>query len=140
MSTLLTAHEISKAWPAHELFRSIRLQVVEGDRIGLIGPNGAGKSTLLKILAGLEEVDQGEIVRRRGLRIAYVPQDDRFADDSTPRSAVIEAMSLDTGEEDRIDPDTRAQIALSRLGFERPDAPVQTLSGGWRKRLALACG
>ena len=66
MSTLLTAHGISKAWPSHELFRSIGVRLAEGDRVGLIGPNGAGKSTLLKILAGLEEADEGEIVRRRG--------------------------------------------------------------------------
>lgn len=140
MSTLLTARDISKAWPSHELFRSIRLQLAEGDRVGLIGPNGAGKSTLLKILAGLEEVDDGEIIRRRGLRVAYVPQDDRFPDDATPRTAVMAALALDGDSDGRVDDDTRATIALSKLGFDDLDRPVRVLSGGWRKRLALACG
>ncbi|MCP4836174.1 MAG: ABC-F family ATP-binding cassette domain-containing protein [Phycisphaera sp.] len=140
MSTLLTAHDISKAWPSHDLFHRIRLQLAEGDRVGLIGPNGAGKSTLLKILAGLEEPDEGEIIRRRGLRVAYIAQDDRFAEDATPRSAAMEAIALDGPGDGRVDEQTRASIALSKLGFEDVDRPVRVLSGGWRKRLALACG
>lgn len=140
MSTLLTAHDISKAWPSHDLFHRIRLQLAEGDRVGLIGPNGAGKSTLLKILAGLEEPDEGEIIRRRGLRVAYIAQDDRFAEDATPRSAAMESIALDGPGDGRVDEQTRASIALSKLGFEDVDRPVRVLSGGWRKRLALACG
>ena len=140
MSTLLTAHEISKAWPSHDLFRSIRFQLSEGDRVGLIGPNGAGKSTLLKILDGTEAPDDGEIIRRRGLRVAYVPQDDHFPDDATPRSAAMKAIAMDGPGDGRVDDETRASIALSRLGFDDIDRPVRVLSGGWRKRLALACG
>ena len=140
MSTLLTAHEISKSWPSHDLFRSIRFQLSEGDRVGLIGPNGAGKSTLLKILDGTEDPDDGEIIRRRGLRVAYVPQDDHFPEDATPRSAAIKAISMDGPGDGRVDEETRASIALSKLGFEDIDRPVAVLSGGWRKRLALACG
>lgn len=140
MSTLLTARDISKAWPSHDLFRSIRLQFSDGDRIGLIGPNGAGKTTLLRILASLDDADEGEITRRRGVRIAYVPQDDRFDPDATPRTAVIAAMAIDGPGDGRVDDDTRASIALSKLGFENHDRPVEVLSGGWRKRLALACG
>ena len=140
MSTLLTAHGISKAWPSHELFRSIGVRLAEGDRVGLIGPNGAGKSTLLKILAGLEEADEGEIVRRRGLRVAYVPQDDHFDLEATPRSAAIRALAEDRDRDTRIDDDTKAEIALSKLGFVDLDRPIGVLSGGWRKRLAIACG
>lgn len=140
MSTLLTAHDISKAWPSHDLFHRIRLQLAEGDRVGLIGPNGAGKSTLLKILAGIDEPDEGEIIRRRGLRIAYIPQDDRFDEEATPRSAAMDAIAMDGAGDGRVDEQTRASIALSKLGFEDVDRPVRVLSGGWRKRLALACG
>ena len=133
MSTLLTAHEISKAWPSHDLFRSIRFQLSEGDRVGLIGPNGAGKSTLLKILDGTEAPDDGEIIRRRGLRVAYVPQDDHFPDDATPRSAAMKAIAMDGPGDGRVDDETRASIALSRLGFDDIDRPVRVLSGGWRE-------
>ena len=140
MSTLLTARDISKAWPSHELFRRIGLQLSQGDRVGLIGPNGAGKSTLLKILAGLEPPDEGEVVRRRGLRVAYVPQDDRFEETTTPRRAAIDALRLDESVEGGLDAETRASTALSKLGFTSLDRPVREFSGGWRKRLALACG
>ena len=140
MSTLLTARDISKAWPSHDLFNRIGLQLSEGDRLGMIGPNGAGKSTLLKILAGMESPDEGEIVRRRGLRVAYIPQDDRFDDDLTPRRAAMAALRQDDAIEGGLDLETRASTALSKLGFTSLDRPVGEFSGGWRKRLSLACG
>jgi len=112
------------------------MHVGERDRVGLIGPNGAGKSTLLKILADLEPHDDGDITRRRGLRLVYVEQDDHFAKDATGLSAICDELTASV--DDRVDVDTRAAIALSRLGFEEFDRPVATLSGGWRKRLSIA--
>ncbi len=137
MSTLLSARDLSKSYPANLLFEHVALHVEEGDRIGLIGPNGAGKSTLLKILAGMEQEDEGEITRRRSLNVSYVRQDDQFKDDATPLSAVVDQLKTD--DDDRIDSETRASITLSKLGFENFHRPVTTLSGGWRKRLTLAC-
>ncbi|MDG2291817.1 MAG: ABC-F family ATP-binding cassette domain-containing protein, partial [Phycisphaerales bacterium] len=137
MSTLLSARGLSKSYPANPLFEAVAVHVEDGDRIGLIGPNGAGKSTLMKILADLEEPDEGDITRRRGLRMVYVKQDDQFTDDTTPFAAVTNELAH--GEDDRIDVETRAAIALSKLGFEDFDRQVSTLSGGWRKRLSLAC-
>ncbi len=133
---LLTARNLIKAYPANLLFEGIGITVHEGERIGLIGPNGSGKSTLLKILAGILEPDDGEVVRNRGLRAVYVEQDDRFADDATPLSVVQE--SLDHSDESGMDPATRASITLTKLGFTDLDRSVGTLSGGWRKRLAIA--
>ncbi len=137
MSTLLTARNLTKSYPASMLFEEVAISISEGERLGLIGPNGAGKSTLLKILADLEHADDGEIVRRRGLKLVYVEQDDRFPPDATPLSAVM--AELEHIDDDRVDVTTRASIALSKLGFENMDRPVDTLSGGWRKRLSLAC-
>ena len=137
MSTLLSARDLGKSFPANTLFEGVAVHVESGDRIGLIGPNGAGKTTLMKILTGLEEPDEGEITRRRGLKMVYLKQDDLFPDDATPMSAVLD--SLAPTEDDRVDMDTQAAIALSKLGFEHLDRPVSTLSGGWRKRLSLAC-
>ena len=74
MSTLLSARDLGKSFPANTLFEGVAIHVESGDRIGFIGPNGAGKSTLMKILAGLEEADEGELTRRRGLKMAYVEQ------------------------------------------------------------------
>ena len=126
-----------KSYPASCLFEGVSIHVEEGDRIGLIGPNGAGKSTLLKILAGLEEPDEGEVTRRRSLMMTYVAQDDQFAEDATSFTAVVDGLR--NPDSDPVDIETRASIALSKLGFEEFDKPVSTLSGGWRKRLSLAC-
>jgi len=137
MSTILSARDLTKSFHSTRLFAGVSMHVEAGDRIGLIGPNGAGKSTLMKILAGIEDPDEGEVIRRKGMRLEYVPQDDRFRDGATPMSAVIEALE-ERGGDHRLDVSTRASIILSKIGFEDVDQPVAELSGGWRKRLALA--
>ena len=93
-------------------------------------------------MADLESPDEGEVTCRRGLRRVYVAQDDRFADDATPLSAVVGELDGGTVPESadqRLDAATRATIMLSKLGFTDFGQPVTTLSGGWRKRLSLAC-
>lgn len=125
-----------KAYPANTLFEGVSINVEEGERIGLIGPNGSGKTTLLKVLAGLEPADDGEVIRKRALRAVYVEQDDRFSGDATPLSVVVDG--LDDHDDSGMDPTTRAEITLSKLGFSNIDQPVASLSGGWRKRLSLA--
>tara|TARA_R110002096_G_scaffold173781_9_gene349063 strand:- start:286937 stop:288751 length:1815 start_codon:yes stop_codon:yes gene_type:complete len=136
MSNLLTARNLMKAYPANTLFEGVSINVEEGERIGLIGPNGSGKTTLLKVLAGLEPADDGEVIRKRALRAVYVEQDDRFSGDATPLSVVVDG--LDDHDDSGMDPTTRAEITLSKLGFTNIDQSVASLSGGWRKRLSLA--
>jgi ABC transport system ATP-binding/permease protein len=146
MSTLLTARGLRRALPQRTLFDGVSIHLEEGDRLGLIGPNGGGKSTLLKMLAGFEESDgDGVVTRRRGLRVAYVPQEDRFDADATVRSAVLAGLAdaVAAGSMPPIpehERETKAAIVLTRLGFDDLDRPVAALSGGWRKRLALARG
>ncbi len=97
MPTLLTARDLKKSYPSNTLFEGVSIHVEDSDRVGLIGPNGGGKTTLMKILAGSIEPDGGEIIKRRGLRVAYVEQDDRFPQNATPLSAVAAALD-DRGE------------------------------------------
>ena len=137
MATILSAQDLSKAYPANTLFEGVSVHIEDGDRVGLIGPNGAGKSSLLKILAGSDLPDEGEITRRRHTKIVYIEQDDRFSETATPLSAVIASMGSDPV--DHLDNETRSAIALSKLGFVDFERPVGSLSGGWKKRLALAC-
>jgi ABC transport system ATP-binding/permease protein len=106
----------------------------EGDQAGLVGPNGSGKSTLLRILAGLETPDQGSRALRSGVRVGYVPQDPVFPAGGTVADILLAALA-DVDEEDR--PGRLAQ-ALGRGGFADGAAEVEALSGGWRKRLAIA--
>ena len=131
--TLLTARDLTKTYGMHTLFAGVGVSLQSGERVGVIGPNGAGKSTLLKILAGLVESDGGEIERRKGVRVAYVSQADRFSEGATAASAVIDALG---GGHDN---EVRAAIALSKLGFQEHDEPVADMSGGWRKRVSIAC-
>ena len=140
MATLLNARGLSKTYGTHTLFTNIAIGLVEGDRLGLIGPNGSGKSTLLKMLAGLIETEEGEITRRRQLSLAYVAQDDPFKHDATPLDAVVQSLEqLNEADHHALDPETRAAITLSQLGFTDLQQTIGTLSGGWRKRLSIAC-
>lgn len=136
MSVLLHADSLSKSYGTRLLFRDISISFSDEDRTGLFGPNGAGKSTLMRILAGLEPSDTGQLVTRRNLRLAYVPQADVFAPDQTVEQIILTALAdlhLDANEQH-----SRASVLLDRVGFEHVDQAVETLSGGWRKRLAIA--
>ncbi|MEM7625741.1 MAG: ABC-F family ATP-binding cassette domain-containing protein [Planctomycetota bacterium] len=140
MATLLSARDLSKTYGTHTLFTGVALAIHDGERLALIGPNGSGKSTLLKILAELEPGDSGEFTRKKNLRLAYVAQSDTFADDATPMSAVTARLAAEAGA-DRLEEDQhyRGAAVLSRLGFADHDRPVKSLSGGWKKRLSVAC-
>ena len=140
MATLLNSRGLSKSYGTHTLFSDIGIGLAQGDRLGLIGPNGSGKSTLLKILAGLDESDEGEITRRKQLSLAYVAQDDQFDPELTPSDAVVQSLEeLNEADHHALDPETRAAITLSQLGFTDFEKKIGELSGGWRKRLSIAC-
>jgi len=133
---LLSCESLGKSYGVKPLFTELSLGLCEGDHVGLIGPNGSGKSTLLKILAGLEEPDSGTCSVRRQLRIGYVPQEPSFADGHSVEDTLATVL-LDEG----LDPYEQGGCiarALSLGGFVRADQAVSTLSGGWRKRLAIA--
>jgi ATP-binding cassette subfamily F protein uup len=137
MAILLHARSLSKSFGLRPLFHSVALAVDDDARIGLIGPNGSGKSTLLKILAGRQTSDDGSITMRKGLRVGYVAQADLFADGATPLSAVVDALG--ESHHDAHERQIHAEVTLDKVGFTRFDQPAGELSGGWRKRLAIAC-
>jgi ATP-binding cassette subfamily F protein uup len=137
MSLLLATENLSKSYGPRLLFKGISISFDDSEKTGLIGANGSGKSTLLKILAGLEQPDEGALTLRRNLKIGYIPQEDEFPGDSTVEEIVFDAAAIDhPGHEHEVH--TRVGILLSRVGFEDIDQPVKALSGGWRKRLAIA--
>lgn len=72
---LLSARGLNKNIGARVLLQDVEVGVAPGDRLGLVGVNGAGKSTLMRILVGEDQADDGIVARRRGVRIAYVPQE-----------------------------------------------------------------
>src|SRR5215831_9720688 len=135
---ILSAQSLSKRYGVAPLFQKISFTVSDGERIGLIGPNGSGKSTLLEILAGRVKPDTGEVALRKRTRLASVVQVSEFAPSETVRSVIEQAMGGGAVPE----PERAARFAevLGRAGFEDYDAAAQSLSGGWRKRLAIAAG
>jgi ATP-binding cassette subfamily F protein uup len=133
---LVSCQEISKAFGAAPLFEGLSLGIFEGDHVGLVGPNGSGKTTLLKILAGLEPPSSGVRSARRRLRIGYVPQDPVFAPEATVAEVLREAIEeAGVAEAER---EGRLAVTLGRAGFESGAQQAGSLSGGWRKRLAIA--
>ncbi|HSB44653.1 MAG TPA: ABC-F family ATP-binding cassette domain-containing protein [Nitrospira sp.] len=133
---LLSCESISKSYGVKPLFRDLSLALCEGDHVGLVGPNGSGKSTLLKILAGLEDPDDGTRSARRQLRIGYVPQESVFPDGHTVEEVLAQVL-IDEG----LNPHEhggRIAKALSLGEFTRADESTGVLSGGWKKRLAIA--
>jgi ATP-binding cassette subfamily F protein uup len=118
------------------LFRDITLGLSDGEKMGLIGPNGSGKSTLLRLLAGEERADSGEIARRRDVRLVYIPQEDQFPAGVTVDDVLNAALSDQPLEEYEIT--AQRGMALAKVGFADGTQAVDTLSGGWKKRLALA--
>jgi ATP-binding cassette subfamily F protein uup len=137
MSILLACDSLEKSFGPRVIFRGLSIRFDDSERTGLIGPNGSGKSTLLKILAGAEQPDGGTIESRRKVKLDYLPQLDVFPAGSTPLQVVVDAQH-DSHAADEHEREVEAQILLGKVGFERFDQPVETLSGGWRKRLAIA--
>src|SRR5580692_10038775 len=132
MSVLLTCDAIEKSFGSRTVFSDISLSLHDGERLGIIGPNGAGKSTFLQILGGAMTPDDGTVSIRKGVRLAMVVQDPRFESEATVREVI--SASAHASDETEIE----VSKIISRVGFDNPAAKAGTLSGGWRKRLAIA--
>jgi len=133
---IISAQGLSKRYGAAPLFQNISFAVSEGDRIGVIGPNGSGKSTLLEMLMGRVKPDSGDVAIRKGTRLSYVAQISEFAPGITIRTVIENALErAKVSEGERA---SRFAETLGRAGFVELDAEAATLSGGWRKRLAIA--
>lgn len=136
MPPLISCESICKSYGQRQLFTGISFGIFEGDRFGLIGPNGSGKSTFLKIIAGLERPDEGEITLQRQIKVGYVPQEEAFPEGDTVEAvlhAALRGLPMEMHERN-----ISVDAMLGRLGFSRHDQHVGTLSGGWKKRLAIA--
>ena len=135
---LLTIEHLTKSYTERLLFDDTAFSINEGEKVGLIGINGTGKSTLLRIAAGLEQPDEGSVVKGRSLYIRYLPQIPEF----TPGDTILDSIVRDNKNEPHFSSveelKASAKTMLNRLEIEDFDAKVETLSGGQRKRVALA--
>lgn len=130
---VLAAENISKRYGERALLSEVTLQINQGDKIGLVGVNGTGKSALLRLLAGEEAPDGGSVFCQPGQRIAYLPQNPAFAPEDTVLEHVLRYAGRDVQEESY-----RAKAILTKLGVTDFGEKTGHLSGGQRKRLAMA--
>ena len=130
---VLNLEHISKVYGDKVIFDDISCGIHQGDKIGIIGINGTGKTTFLRILAGLEEADEGQVITQNGLRITYLPQHPQFPEGATILSYVTQGQK-----EQSWNPETEAHMVLNKLGIEDHEEEIEHLSGGQKKRVALA--
>lgn len=130
-NTILDVQNVTKRFGARELFANLSFSIAEGQKVGLIARNGTGKSTLLSILTGRESQDEGAIVYRNGIRTGYLEQEPVFNPDDT----VLDACFNHQGDDEKI---VKAKQILTRLKIADLSQPMGQLSGGQRKRVALA--
>ena len=135
--SLITIEHLTKSYTERLLFDDTAFSINEGEKVGLIGINGTGKSTLLKIVAGLEEPDDGSVVHRRNLYIRYLPQIPVFTAGDTVLDAIVRDNASEPHFSSREEIEASAKNILTRLGIYDFDEKVEHLSGGQRKRVAL---
>ena len=131
---LLAAEHIEKNYGMKRLIRDASLYLDTGDKVGIIGINGTGKSTLLRVLARAEEPDSGTVQVFPNVQVSYMPQNPDMDADAT----VLEQVFRDLPSEYRTVAEYEARTMLTRLGLNDHDQKIGTLSGGQRKRVALA--
>ncbi|WP_316929879.1 ABC-F family ATP-binding cassette domain-containing protein [Sphingobacterium sp. T2] len=161
ISTEQLGHSFNDRW----LFKDLHFGLQKGDRVALVGINGTGKSTLLKLLAEEFPPQEGRVVKERGIRIGYLPQEPDFTGISTINDFIysseneqqqlikeyeqlLESKNIDTKKLEQLTDKITALDAweyeqniktiLSRLQITNFDQQISTLSGGQKKRLALA--
>ena len=127
---ILNVEKVSKTYGEKELFNNISLGINSGDKIGLIGVNGTGKSTLLKIIAGVEEPDEGQVVKGKGFELAYLAQTPLYYENENVLEYVMRGKHADS--------QPKAKEILNKLGITNHGAMMNILSGGQKKRAALA--
>ena len=135
-SALVSCQLLTKAHAARPLFENLSFGIDESDHAALIGPNGSGKSTLMRLIAGLEKPDKGAVIIRKGVRVAYVPQTENFADGATVESVLLSALAPEAIDE--TERALRLEAMLAAMQFPDMSQLAANLSGGWRKRLSIA--
>lgn len=132
---LLIAEHIVKAYSERVLLNDVNFSIHQGEKVGVIGTNGMGKSTLLKIIAGVEEADQGEIIKGNKVHIRYLPQTPVFEKNMTALEAVLQGNVNDLNQWSA---ESEAKTILQELDLDDYEQKITELSGGQKKRVALA--
>ena len=128
-----TLKDIKLRFGTNQLFRGVELYINRGDKISLVGRNGSGKSTLLKIIAGLQEPDEGEIFIQPNTTIGYMPQETDLSAYKTLRDVVLSGLK----DEESATKAYKAQMLIDKLNIAAEQNP-EVSSGGERRKATLA--
>ena len=131
---LLTCENLKKSWTEKTLITDVSMSIHDEDKIGFVGVNGTGKSTLLKMVAGVLEPEGGQIIRNRELKVAYLAQNPPFEEEMTVMEQAMAYLRAAGSNAEEY----RCRAMLNKLGFETYDEKMKNLSGGQRKRVAMA--
>lgn len=131
---LITCENLKKSYTEKPLIDGLNITINDTDKIGLVGVNGTGKSTLLKIIAGVVEHEAGNIIRSRELKTAYLPQEPEYDGDLTVMEQAMEYLRQSGSDAE----EHRCRAMLNKLGFDSYEQKMSELSGGQRKRVAMA--
>lgn len=136
MTVLASYQNLTKSFGGEPLFENLSIGFFKGEKLGLIGANGSGKSTLLKIFAGVDLPDDGEVTVRKQVRLIYLPQEDVFEAGKSVEEILLQAIKTTVHSDS--EREQRVAQTLSMLAWPDLNIPVENLSGGFRKRLAIA--
>ncbi|HTN24813.1 MAG TPA: ABC-F family ATP-binding cassette domain-containing protein [Solirubrobacteraceae bacterium] len=138
---LVNLKDVTHGYGSRTVLADLTLGVAAGERIGIVGRNGDGKSTLLRLIAGVEEPDAGNVTRAGGVDLALLTQGDELDEHRTLRDALVGRRA---DHEWAADAAFRAVldgllggVALTRFP-DGMDTPIAGLSGGERRRIAIA--
>ncbi len=136
---ILTLDHITKSYTGRKLFEDASFYLQEGEKVGVLGINGTGKSTLLRIISGMEEPDEGKVIRAGNVTVQMLVQSPEFAPEDTVMTAVM--RSHVTGKQAQVTDvpamEARAKSMLMKLGITEFDMAASHLSGGQKKKIAL---
>ena len=137
MGLLISTKNLRKNVGDRDLFENLSIGIEDGQKIALIGPNGSGKSSLLRLLALQDQPDEGDVVHQKSLQFAFVEQQENFPENMSLLNFLVSELKR-THNFDEMRAQINAATQLSICGFEKPEQEIKELSGGWRKRLAIA--
>ena len=118
---ILTVDNITKSYGVRKIFEGASFFLQEGEKAGIIGINGTGKSTLLKMIAGLEEADDGTVIKANHCLVRYLPQNPEFAPEETVLEAVLRGNRR---EENAGTIEADAKSMLTKLGVRNLISPA----------------
>ena len=149
---IISVTDITKTYTERKLFEKASFYLQEREKVGVIGINGTGKSTLLRIVAGIEEPDEGQVIRANHIVVRYLPQNPVF----DPELSVIDTVLAQSSQNfvggtsgqnqnagnhaehiDQWNLESDAKAMMTKLGITNFEQKAGELSGGQRKRLAL---